>query len=80
MVLVLGTPFKGQLSKAIIWFFLTKNLLVKQTVVVAQLVERSLPTTEIYGLNPNIGKFYLPIAHLNRKGENKVKEAGTGPS
>ena len=54
--------------------------MVKQTVVVAQLVERSLPTTEIYGLNPNIGKFYLPIAHLNRKGENKVKEAGNGPS
>ena len=32
-------------------------------VVVAQLVERSLPTSEIRGLNPNIGKLYLPIVH-----------------
>ena len=29
--------------------------------VVAQLAERSLPTPEIRGLNPNIGKNYLPI-------------------
>ena len=46
-------------------------------VVVAQLVERSLPTPEIRGSNPNIGKFYLPIG--NRKEENKEKEAGNGP-
>ena len=32
-------------------------------VVVAQLVEWSLPTLEIRGSNPNIGKFYLPIVH-----------------
>ena len=48
--------------------------------VVAQLVERSLPTPEIPGLNPNIGKFYLPIVHLNRKYKNKEKEAKYGPS
>ena len=38
-------------------------------VVVAQLVEQSLPTPEISGSNPNIGKFYLPIVHRNRKEE-----------
>ena len=32
-------------------------------VVVAQLVERSLPTPEIGGLNPNIGKDCLPIVN-----------------
>ena len=48
--------------------------------VVAQLVVRSLPIPEIQGSNPNIGKFYLPIVHLNRKDENKEKEAGNGPS
>ena len=32
-------------------------------VVVAQLVEQSLPTPEIRGSNPNIGKLYLPIVH-----------------
>ena len=46
-------------------------------VVVAQLVERSLPTPEIRGSNPNIGKLYLPIVHW--KDENKEKEAGNGP-
>ena len=46
----------------------------------AQLVEWSLPTPEICGPNPNIGKFYLPIVHLNRKDQNKEKVAGTGPS
>ena len=49
-------------------------------VVVAQLVEWSLPTPEIPGLNPNMGKFHLPIVHLNRKYENKEKEAKYGPS
>ena len=32
-------------------------------VVVAQLVEWLLPTPEISGSNPNIGKLYLPIVH-----------------
>ena len=45
-------------------------------VVVAQLVERLLPTPEMRGLNP---KFYLPIVHCNRKGKNKEKKAGNGP-
>ena len=40
------------------------------------MVERSLPTPEICGSNPNIGKFYLPIVHLNRKVKNKEREAG----
>ena len=45
----------------------------------AQLVEWSLPAPEIRGSNPNFGKFYLPIVHLNRKNENKEKAAGNGP-
>ena len=56
------------------------NLLRKKAVVVAQLVKRLLPTPEIRGSNPNIGKFYLPIVNLNRKDENKEKVAGNGPS
>ena len=47
--------------------------------VVAQLVERSLPTPEIRGSNPNIGKLYIPIVHWNWKDENKEKEARIGP-
>ena len=42
--------------------------------VVAQLVEQSLPTPENRSLNPNIGKI------LSRKDENKEREAGNGPS
>ena len=47
-------------------------------VVVAQLVERSLPTPEIRGSNPDIGnisnvKFIFQL--LSRKDENKEKEA-----
>ena len=56
------------------------NLLRKKAVVVAQLVKRLLPTPEIRGSNPNIGKFYLPIVNLNRKDENKEKEPEYGPS
>ena len=55
-------------------------LLVVRAVVVAQLVERLLPTPEIRSSNPNIGKFYLPIVHLNIKDKTKEKEAGNGPS
>ena len=32
---------------------------IKWAVVVAQLVEQSLPTTEIRGSNPDVGKFYI---------------------
>ena len=39
-----------------------------------------LPTQEICGSNPIISKFYLPIVLLNRKDENKEKEARNGPS
>ena len=48
--------------------------------VVAQVVERSLPTPEIRGLNPIIGTCFIYQLELNRKGENKEKEAGHGPS
>ena len=51
-------------------------------VVVTQLVERLLLTSEIRGSNPSIGTFYLPTG--NRKDKNKEKEkekeAGNGPS
>ena len=52
--------------------------------VVAQLVEQSLPIPEVRGSNPVIGKnlFILKICLLstvNRKDENKEKEAGNGP-
>ena len=54
-------------------------------VVVAQLVERSLPIPEVRGLNPVIGKnlFLKNICLLTTvywKDENKEKEAGNGPS
>ena len=48
--------------------------------VVAQLADRSLSIPEIHSSNPNFGKFYLPIVHLNGKDENKEKEVGIGPS
>ena len=52
-----------------------------RAVVVVQLVERSLPTPEIHGSNPVIGKFYklLTVFNLYWKDENKEKEAGRGP-
>ena len=59
---------------------LSVKVVVSGAVVVAQLVERSLTTSEIRGSNPNISKFYLPIVHLNRKDGNKENEAGKGPS
>ena len=43
-------------------------------VVVAQLVEWSLPTPEVRGSNPGIKIFF----QLSTE-ENKVKEAGNGP-
>ena len=45
--------------------------------MVAQLVERLLPTPEIGSSHPNI---YLPIVRLKRKNKHKEKEAGNGPS
>ena len=49
--------------------------------VVGQLAERSLPTPEIRGLNPDIGNIstIFICQLLSRKDENKVKEAGNGP-
>ena len=51
------------------------------TVVVAQLVERSLPIPEVRGSNPVIGKIYWIFVYcqLYWKDENKEKEAGNGP-
>ena len=50
-------------------------------VVVAQLAERSLPTPEIRGSNPDIGNIsnIFICQLLSRKDENKDKEAGNGP-
>ena len=50
-------------------------------VVVAQLVERSLPISEVRGSNPVIGKNLYGTFTVNCiwKNENKVKQAGNGP-
>ena len=50
-------------------------------VVVAQLVERWLPTPEIHGSKPDIGNItnVFICQLLSRKDENKEKEAGNGP-
>ena len=66
---------------------LAKQLLAKQllarAVVVAQLVERSLPTPEIRRFESrhwqNFIHQFIYQMH-NSKDENKEKEAGTGPS
>ena len=50
-----------------------------RAVVVAQLVEQSLPSP-VCGSNPNIGKVLSTNCELNRKDENNEKEAGNGPS
>ena len=42
--------------------------------VVAQLVERLLPTPEVPSSNPVIGEIYIEHCLLYRKDENKVKE------
>ena len=57
-------------------------LKMQRAVVVAQLVERSLPMPEVRGSNPVIGKNILNIYLLSTvywKDENKEKEAGNGP-
>ena len=48
--------------------------------VVAQLVERSLPTPDIRNSNSNMGKVLFTNCKLNRIAENKEKEAGNVPS
>ena len=51
-------------------------------VVVVQLVERSLPTAEVRGSNPVIGKLLYRTfiyCQLYWKDENKEKEAENGP-
>ena len=61
------------------------NKIIIRAVVVAQLVEWSLPIPEVRGLNPVIGKkiiYILNICLLSTvywKDENKEKEAGNGP-
>ena len=50
-------------------------------VVVAQLVERSLPTSEVSGSNPDISELLSTNCTIkNGKDKNKEKEAGNGPS
>ena len=57
--------------------------MVKQlwAVVVAQLVELLLPTPEVRGSNPVVGKIYIEQCVLSTvlKKRNKEKEAGNGP-
>ena len=48
-------------------------------VAVTQLVERSLPTPEVRGLNLVIGKLYIKYYELYWKHENKEKYDGNGP-
>ena len=43
------------------------------------MVERSLPTPEILGSKPNIGKVLFTISIKYRKDINKEKEVGNGP-
>ena len=59
---------------------LTDLLLAERAVVVAQLVERLLPTPEIHGSNPNIRKVLFTNCELNRRDDNNDKEARKGPS
>ena len=63
-------PFQALFSKKVEWC---------GAVVVAQLAERSLPTPEIRGLNPDIGNilniFYLSIAIQKRR---KIKKKRPG--
>ena len=69
-------------------FRYSKSVLTTTTiwaVVVAQLVERSLPTPEIRGSNPVIGKLLyqtfncLSTVSCIEKTKLKKKEAGNGP-
>ena len=54
------------------------NFIQSLAVVVTQLVERSLPTPEIQGLNPDIGKILSTNCTIEK---TKIKkEPGNGPS
>ena len=55
-----------------------KLFCIQGQLAVAQLAERSLPSAEICGSNPNISKKILSFSKC-RKDENKEKEAGIGP-
>ena len=81
-LLSIGKNFGNKISNDFKTFAFSAQIIFfkVEAVLVAQLVERSLPTPKIRGLNPNFGKLYLSIVHLNRKDENKEKEAGKGPS
>ena len=57
---------------------LSKSYL-RGAVVVAQLVQRSLPIPEIRGSNPDIGKILSTYCTIEKTIINK-KEAGNGPS
>jgi len=47
-------------------------------VVVAQLVERSLPITKVLGSNPDIGKKYIEHFTVNCIEKTKIKEKRPG--
>ena len=55
------------------------NKIEPREVVVAQLVERSLPTPEVRGSNPVIGKIYM-YNQLYGKDENKEKRGRERPN
>ena len=59
-----------------------RNISFGEAVVLAQLVERSLPTPQIHGLNSVIGKFYL-LSTVFKKTVSKKrrlrKKAGNDP-
>ena len=59
----------------------SKTILHVKAVFAAQLVERSLPTPEVRGLNPVIGKIYIfnIYCQLYRKDENKWKRGREWP-
>ena len=59
----------------------TDNKCSNRAVVVPQLVERSLPTPEVHGSNPVIGKKIHLMFSVNciEKTKIKKKEAGIGP-
>ena len=47
-------------------------------VVVAQLIERSLPTPEVCCSNPVIGEIFIELSNVLKR-QNKEKEGGNGP-
>ena len=61
------------------FFVCFKHFVPPREVVVAQLVERSLPKPEVRGLNPVIGKIYM-YYQLYWKDENKEKRGRERPN